>query len=143
EMHPTAKLGLHVVHPLFGVVPVGGEVDLDPADSFSNVDQTFDPGVADLLGPGTLILTNWRVDGKLTIDFEKIEIKIPPMTDGGGIPTGGCKDVGSFSTNAAPLLMANCTSCHGGGNPMAVGAVDMSALGADPAATCAQVKNRV
>src|SRR5262249_29380738 len=125
------------------VLPPGGDPDPDPVDSFSNVDDTFEPGMAGTLGPGTLLLTNWRADGKLTIGFEKIEIVNPAMMTDGGMPMGPCKDVASFTTNAAPPLMGNCIMCHGGANAMAVGAVDMTALGSDPTATCGQVSNRV
>jgi hypothetical protein len=146
EVHPTAALGVHLVHPLFSVFPVGKESDPDPVDSLSNVDQEFDSGQAGALGPGTLILTNWQKGAKLTVGFQKIEPFSTMMGDGGtdgGTTMGGCKDVQSFTDNAAALLKANCTMCHGGGNAQAKGAVDMSQLATDVAAACSQIKNRV
>ncbi len=145
EVHPTAALGVHLVHPLFSVFPVGKANDPDPVDSFSNVDQYFDAGQQGTLGPGTLILTNWQKGAKLGVAFQKIEPFSTMMMDGGteGGTTGGCKDVDSFSANAEPLLQQNCASCHGGANAQAKGAVDMSGLGSDPAGACSQVKNRV
>lgn len=145
QVHPTAALGVHLVHPLFSVYPIGKEYDPDPVDSLSNIDQSFEAGQAGTLGPGTLILTNWQAGAKLAVAFQTIESISPPMGDGGadGGTTGGCKDVGSFSANAAGLLKQNCQNCHGGNNPQAKGAVDMSALGSDDAAACSQVKNRV
>ena len=145
EVHPTAALGVHLVHPLFSVFPVGKPADPDPVDSLSNVDQYFDSGQAGTLGPGTLILTNWVAGGKLTIAFQNIEPFSTMVGDGGtdGGPVGGCKDVASFNDNAAGLLKANCQNCHGGANGQAKGAVDMSALDSDPAAACSQIKNRV
>ncbi len=142
EVHPTAKLGVHMVHPLFAVYPKGKPADPDPVDSFSNVEQYFEAGQAGLLGPGTLILTNWAPEAKLSVAFETIE-KIDPIAGDGGVPTGSCKDVASFSANAAGPLQQNCFNCHGGGNQSAKGAVDMSALQSDPAAACAQILNRV
>ncbi|MFO0755739.1 MAG: hypothetical protein U0359_04580 [Byssovorax sp.] len=145
EVHPTAKLGVHLVHPLFVVYPKGKKADPDPVDSFSNVDQYFDAGQAGTLGPGTLVLTNWAPGAKLSVAFQAIEPFSSQMDDGGveGGTNGGCVDVGSFKQNAAPLLKQNCFTCHGGGNPGAKGAVDMSSLDSDAAAACAQVKNRV
>jgi mono/diheme cytochrome c family protein len=144
QVHPTAALGVHLVHPLFSVYPVGKEVDPDPVDSLSNIDQSFEAGKADTLGPGTLILTNWQTGAKLDLAFQTIE-PLMQMGDGGtdGGTTGGCKDVGSFSANAVGLLKQNCQTCHGGNNAQAKGAVDMSALNSDEAAACSQVKNRV
>ncbi len=145
EVHPTAALGVHLVHPLFSVFPVGKESDPDPVDSLSNVDQSFDSGQAGALGPGTLILTNWLAGAKIGVVFQKIEPFTTLVGDGGteGGTVGGCKDVTSFSANAADLLKNNCVSCHGGANGQAKGAVDMSQLTSDPAAACSQIKNRV
>ncbi len=145
EVHPTAALGVHLVHPLFSVLPIGKAGDPDPVDSLSNVDQSFDSGEAGALGPGTLILTNWRAGAKLTVGFEKIEPFTTQVGDGGtdGGIEGGCKDVASFNANAAALLKQNCQGCHGGANAQAKGAVDMTALTSDPAAACSQIKNRV
>lgn len=145
EVHPTNKLGVHLVHPLFVVYPKGKKSDPDPVDSFSNVDQYFDAGEAGTLGPGTLVLTNWVQGAKLSVAFQSITPFSSEIGDGGaeGGVTGGCKDVEAFKASAQPLLQQNCVTCHGGGNPGAKGAIDMSSLSADPAAACAQVKNRI
>jgi len=144
ELHPTSKLGLHVVHPLFVVHPLGKPAIPDPVDSFSNVDQTFEAGNSDALGPGTLILVNWANGAKLSLAFEKIEKQggVDPDAGDGGDPTGGCKDVASFQANAQGPMNV-CTNCHAGGNGQATAAVDMSGLQTDPAKACAQIKNRV
>jgi hypothetical protein len=141
EVHPTSDLGVHLVHPLFVVYPVGGEPGPDPVDSFSNVDQTFEPAQSAELGPGLVVLTNWSKDAKISIAFETIEPYAGAPADGG--MEGGCKDVDSFDANAKPLLESNCFTCHGGANAQANAAVDMSKLKTDSAAACAQVKNRV
>lgn len=147
QVHPTGSLGVHVVHPLFVVFPVGKSSDPDPVDSFSNVDQQFPAGEAATLGPGTLVLSNWSPNAKLSMAFETLELIQPDVTDGGTdggtTTTTGCKDVASFTANAAGPLKGNCVTCHGGGNASAKGAVDMSTIDSDPEKACAQVKNRV
>lgn len=145
QIHPTAALGVHLVHPLFSVFPIGKEHDPDPVDSLSNIDQSFEAGQAGTLGPGTLILTNFQPGAKLAVAFQSIESIALPVSDGGtdGGVTGGCKDVASFKANASGLLKQSCQNCHGGNNPQAKGAVDMSALNTDDAAACGQIKNRV
>lgn len=145
QIHPTASAGVHVLHPLFVVSPVGKPADPDPVDSFSNVEQTFEAGAASTLGPGTLVLANWQPNAKLSLAFEEIDVVTEMMMPDGGTTTtgGGCKDVASFMANAQGPLKQNCTGCHAGGNGQAKGAVDMSKIDSDPAAACAQVKNRV
>jgi mono/diheme cytochrome c family protein len=146
EVHPTATAGVHMVHPLFVVYPKGLEPDPDPVDSFSNVDQTFEPGQSGTLGPGTMIVTNFAPQAKLSMAFEKLELvaaEVDGGADGGTTTGGGCKDVAAFTANAQPLLQSNCVGCHGGANAQAKGAVDMSALTSDPTAACGQVKNRI
>jgi hypothetical protein len=145
QVHPTVAFGVHVTHPLFLVVAPDSTVDPDPADSFSNLDQTFDPGTSGDLGPGTLILTNWVHDGKLGVAFDTIVSTTPNDGGaGGGTATSGdCTSLSKFMSDAQPQLQTNCFSCHGGGNPDANGAIDMSQLSSDPAAACAQVKNRI
>lgn len=144
ELHPTSKAGVHIVHPLFVVHPLGQTASPDPVDSFSNVDQTFPAGESGTVGPGTLILVNWSKDAKLSLAFETIAANLPADPDAGvdGGTTGGCKDLTSFNDNAKTPLGV-CTGCHGGGNGQAVAAVDMSGLGGDTAKACAQIKNRV
>lgn len=148
EVHTTAKMGIHLVHPLFSVYPKGGNPNPDPADSFSNVDQYIDYGKSDTLGPGTLILTNWVADGKLQISFEDIE-KYTTMegtggAGGGTVGGGGCKDLDSFTTNAKGQF-AQCLQCHGGANGQATAAVDMTGLvnDADVDQACGQIRNRI
>jgi hypothetical protein len=144
EIHPTAKNGVHLVHPLF-VVFDSGDVDPDPVDSFSNVDQTFEAGEAGVLGPGTLVLTNWAVGAKMSIAFETIDLVSPEVADAGteGGPTGGCKDVDAFVANAQARFAQSCSGCHGGQNAQASAAVDMTALNDDPAKACGQIRNRI
>ncbi len=146
QVHTTTKTGVHVVHPLFVVYPKGKTADPDPVDNFAGLDSYVDTQSSTGLGQGTVILDNWVADGKLSIVFETAD----PWTDGGsggagGGSTGGtgCKDLTAFNSAAAPQFQNRCFGCHGGGNPAANAAVDMSALSTNPAAACAQIKNRV
>ncbi len=145
QIQPTLQKGISVEHPLFTVYPPSSdEGSPDPVDSFSNVTQDVEPGVASELGPGTLVLTNWLPGGKLSIAFAAVS-PIDPLGmggAGGGGPTGPCNALSSFVDNAAGPL-GNCTTCHGGGNATATNAVDMSSLGTAPEETCGQVLNRV
>lgn len=147
EVHTTAKLGVHFVHPLFSVYPKNGNPNPDPADSFSNLDQYVDYSKSEALGPGTLILTNWVEGGKLQLSFEKIEQYSTLEPDAGmdGGVTGGCKDLDSFNQNAKGQFTTCFTMCHGGKDPQATAAVDMTGLvnDADVANGCAQIRNRV
>lgn len=145
EVHPTSKLGVHIVHPLLVVYPAAGGVEPDLVDSFSNVDQTFYPNEGGALGPGTAVLTNWSANAKLSIAFETIEKVDPNASDGGmdGGSTSGCKDVASFDANAKGQFQQRCGGCHAGGNSAATNAVDMTKLGSDATAACAQILFRV
>jgi cytochrome c553 len=146
QVHPTSKAGVHMVHPLFVMYPVGVDPIPDPVDSFSNLDQTFDIGKSGTLGPGTVLLVNWQKDARLSLAFETIEAIVAPdpdAGDGGSGPGGGCKDVAGFDANARPALQQRCAGCHGGNNGQATSALDMSALNADSTKACAQVLNRV
>jgi cytochrome c553 len=144
-VHTTSMTGVHLIHPVFGVYPKGAPAEADPVDSFAGLDTYFPESTSLSLGSGTLILTNWAPEAKLGLAFETCA----PWTEnggdggGGGGITGGCNDVTSFDDNATPQLQQRCVSCHGGSNPQATAAVDMSDLATDSAAACAQVKNRV
>ncbi|MDI1445114.1 hypothetical protein [Polyangium sp. 6x1] len=144
ELHPTSKTGVKIVHPLWVVHPLGKDPNPDPVDSFSNVDTIFQAGESGALGPGTLILVNWSKEAKLSLAFELIEKYEPASPDAGdgGTPTGGCKDVNSFNTNAKQRFDI-CLNCHGGGNGQATSSVDMTTLNSDPAKACGQIKNRI
>lgn len=141
EVHPTSKLGVKLVHPLFTVYEKGSvDGDPDPVDSFSNVTVELQPGTAGALGPGTVVLTNWKEESRLALAFE-VALIIDPngAVDPNATP---CKAVDAFTTNAAPAL-APCFACHGGSDGQAQGAIDMSELMDAPEKTCGQVLNRV
>ncbi len=145
-IHTTSVTGVHIAHPIFAVYPKGGAAEVDPVDSFAGLDTYFPESETSSLGVGTLILTNWAAEAKLGIGFETCSAWTEGGGDGGGgggTVGGGCTAVEEFTANAVPQLQARCESCHGGANGQATAAVDMSDLGTNDAAACAQVKNRV
>jgi mono/diheme cytochrome c family protein len=148
-VHCDGANGVHIVHPLF-IVNTNGTKVPDPVDSFSNLDETVAAGNSTALGPGTLFLDGVGALDQLSIAFHLIEKSGASMggnDDGGVVSNGGCKDVAGFTMNAQPKLSANCVSCHGGSNPGATGALDMSKVsdlsGAGQDAACGQILTKV
>jgi hypothetical protein len=137
-------VGVHVVAPIFVVIPAHGAEE--PDQSFSNEDETIAAGQSATLQPGMLILTDWAADATMRIEFTKLEAVAVSLPDAGSGPTGGgCKAVAAFTANAVPAIQQNgCLGCHakgGSGN----GALDLSALAASPpddATACNQALTR-
>jgi hypothetical protein len=67
-----AATGVHIVYPIFAVLPQGApEID---DQSFSNEDQTVGAGETAPLGPGLLILTDWsagRMQGPVDLHRQR------------------------------------------------------------------------
>jgi hypothetical protein len=133
----TPTLGVHMVHPIFNIWDAAGKVETpDPADSFSNLDETVYMNTSAPLGPGTLVLANFKADSLLNVDFTTLETKT-----GTGTVTLACKALAMFTANVKPLLASNTcsTQCHVGANPTAGLALD-----ATPDATlCVNVLSEV
>lgn len=139
---PTAT-GVHVVHPYFTMLPStdGGAPKRDASDHFSNLDQTTAAASTAPLGDGTLYIYHWVMGAQLKIEFTKLGTG---TTKDGGTTSGGCKQVASFVTNAIPALQNDtCLNCHQGQNGGATGALDLSKVGTDNAAACAQALTKV
>jgi hypothetical protein len=134
-----AATAVHVVYPIFAIVPASGaEID---DHSFSNDDQTVAAGQTAPLGPGLLLLTQWSTGARMKIEFTTLATA--KVVDAG--TAGGCKSVATFTADAVPAIKANtCLNCHnkgGSGN----GALDLSAIAATPendTAACAQALTR-
>lgn len=148
EVHTTSQTGIHIVHPVFAVYPKGKPGEADPVDSFATLDERYAETVSAPLGVGLLILTNWEKDAKLGIGFEVAE----PYTVGGGEggagaggggTEGGCNALTEFDASAKPQFQMRCAGCHGGADPQATGAMDMSDLANNSGAACGQIKNRI
>jgi len=140
HVHPTAKTGVRITHPIVVVHPIGKAPE--PVDSLGEGEQVFEASQFGPLGPGIVVLTNWSVDAKLSLAFENIDIY-----NSAGPADYGCKDLAAFEAYARPQVVA-CLNCHGGANSNAVAAVDMTELlnDIDPAAVaraCGQIRNRI
>jgi hypothetical protein len=143
-----ASTGVHVAHPLFTVYPQSGSPLPDPVDSFSGLDQTIPAGMPGTIGPGTLILTSYKLNDRIGVVFEKLAATNPPGgMDGGTGGPGGCKSVMTFTASAKTPLSNTCVTCHGGANAGAQSALDMSRVNDTSTdgqtAACAQVLNKV
>jgi hypothetical protein len=140
QVHPIAGVSLHLVHPLFTVYqPTGGEIP-DPIDTFSGFDEAYTLGSDPTLGTGSLVLSQWAPDARMSIAFQTATAS--SITGG----TGMCKDVATFQADVLPqLMMWPCASqCHGGKNLAAQQQMDLSMLSAmPPDAACAQVLARI
>jgi hypothetical protein len=146
-----ASTGIELAHPIFAVVPHGGTPALDVGDSFSNLDQTIPAGQTAPLGVGLLILdvdatvgSNWATGDDLEIQFTTIsavKASSDAGVEGGG---GGCMSVATYTADAVPAIMANqCLNCHQGQNTAATANLDMTQVGKDNAAACAQALSKV
>ncbi|MEO6573492.1 MAG: hypothetical protein ABIP89_06615 [Polyangiaceae bacterium] len=138
-----ATTGVHIVHPYFTMLPAGdgGAPVRETSDHFSNLDQTTPPATTAALGDGTLYIYHWQMGAQLKIEFTKLA---SGTAKDAGAATGGCKQVASFVTNAVPALQNNtCLNCHQGQNGGATGALDLTKVGTDNAAACAQSLTKV
>jgi hypothetical protein len=125
----TAGTGVHMVHPLWVTWDANMVPTPDPVDSFSNLDESVAPGQSHAMGPGTLFLPNFGSTQTLNVVFMLIEPKGGTSGDGGAAL--GCKSVASWTSNAKPGLANSCTSCHGGQNASATGALPLQAANGD------------
>ena len=137
QVHPVSEMQLHVVHPLFTAYPSDTVAIPDPSDSFSQIDDVFSLDGTIQLGTGTMIHTAWAKDGYLSVAFEDLYLV------GDFFPPTDCEALDLFSQDVAPALEVCATNCHGGANPQAQGAMDLSELGEDDAKACRQVRARI
>ncbi len=116
----------HISKPRFIRVleaPVNGKQQfIDPADTFSNLDQTTAGGTEAVFGPGSALFSGegWR---PYDLAKDKIRIEIQKLEKGTVQVTAGqqqCKNVPMFQANVLPALRGtgftpNCQNCHGNG----------------------------
>jgi len=146
QMHAGAA-GVHVMHPLF-ILWCDGEAT--PIDAFAGLDLEVEPNMSSAIGAGALSLSSFMAGCQYSVHFEVLE---PTMGsgegdgDGAGGLTGGCNAVTSFTANAQPRFANICANCHGGSNPTATNAMDLSQVrdlaAAAQANACAQVKGNL
>jgi hypothetical protein len=140
QVHPIAGIDLHIVHPLFTIYTPKGEEIPDTVDSFSGFDQSYSLDGDPTLGTGSLVLSKWQKDSRISIAFEKVEV----TKTGGGNDT--CKDVAKFQAEVVPQLkMWTCApACHGGLKIEAQQQMDLSMIDAmPPSEACSQVRARI
>ena len=146
----SAGSDVHVLQPKFvrvlGTPAADGskEVD-DPADSFSNADQTIAAGKEAVLSPGSVLFSaeSWRpfdmANDKIRIEMTKLEAGKVSAT----AQQATCKDAAGFAANVLPQLKTTqaangtCASCHGGGT------AGMSLNSGDTATVCQQVLGKL
>jgi hypothetical protein len=69
---------------------------------------------------------------------------VPSEVEGIASATGGCKSVATFTSSAAPELQEDgCVGCHSGANATARRALDLTAVGTNDTAACAQALAKV
>jgi mono/diheme cytochrome c family protein len=139
--------GLHLVHPLF-IVWCGQTVT--PVDAFDGVDLEIEPNLEGTIGGGVLSLSSFTPGCQYSVHFELLEPSAGGDGgdgDGGGIVTGGCTSVASFTANARPQFSANCVRCHGMPGSTPANAFDMTSMddlsAEGQALACGQVRSNV
>lgn len=135
--------GAFIEHPLFVSWPAQGEPIPDMIDRFFNVKMNLASGASaeqQQIAGGTAAFVGFQPNDRLTIHFKAVNVfqdeAPPPMI-------GGCKELGSFETNARALFNNNCGSCHRGQNGNATSALNM--VGVDQAnnqEACNQIRIR-
>jgi hypothetical protein len=145
---PTAA-GLHVDSPFFIIVPAKGPVIADPVvNGFTGPLDIPRASGADFYS-GQIILLKWSSTSQLRIAFKALTAVAASMDAG---PTGDCTALMSFTTNAVPAFeaavtlpdgggMTTCLGCHAGGDDVATNAMDLTQVGKNNAAACAQARN--
>lgn len=144
-----AGTDVHILKPRFVKVlaaEVNGQTEIaDPADSFSNLDQTVPGGQETTLGPGSVLFSGegWRPydfgKDKIRIEAEKLEPGKVQVLEQPKV----CKDVAGFTANVLPSLRGgngftpNCANCHGNG------LAGLSLNNGDQALVCNQVLSKL
>ena len=150
EVYPAGGVAIRMVHPRFVVFPPDGTEGFpDPADSLSDVDQTFVSQEDPTLSTGELLLTNWVQGGRLGLDFTLGNIESLYLGSDGEIKVP-CNDLGAFEAavlslgDGGPKYCAD--NCHGGNKAEAKAAMNLSGLTKSPpdyAQACAFMRSRV
>ncbi len=146
----AAGTDVHILKPRFVRVlaqpAANGDTEFpDPADSFSNSDQTVAGGKETALSPGSVLFSaaTWRPFDPAT---DKIRIEVTKLEPGKVsviAAAAKCKDVNGFATRVLPTLRNtqaggnNCQGCHG------QGLAGLSLAGNDNEVICQQVLGKL
>lgn len=141
--------GVHLVDPLF--VIWDGETEVpDPINRFNDVDLVVAENMESPVGGGTAIFTYANPADipnapQISIHFKTATFAngMDPSQNGGD--TSSCKAVPMFTQTIKPLLQHCATTCHGGQNPTATGATNMTQVNDDAhqLEACNQILTRV
>jgi hypothetical protein len=137
--------GFYAEHLLFVSLPA------KPADPFPDqIDRYYalklnvGPTKTNPIDGGTEDFVGFAPTDMIELHF-KILTAFKPDTS--GTKPDGCKMLPSFKTNAQAQLNTNCASCHGGANPTAQAAMDLSNIAATTddkiLLACNQVRSRI
>jgi hypothetical protein len=145
--------GAFIEHPLFVSHPEQGEPKPDMIDRFFNVKMNLMANETEQIAGGAHSFVNFVATDPISIHFRVIK---PYQMEGGGPmgPTGGCKQLESFKTNALAMFAQNvggaanaCDNCHAGQDINATSALDITGIesGDDTMiqSACNQVLTRV
>ena len=123
--------GAHLVHPVV-ITWIGGAPLPDAVDRMAGVEVMAPPYETRELGGGTFVVVDFPEGALLSFLFDAAGPLVAGGADGGvgdgGSPSTGCGNVAGFTTNAQPQFATYCVRCHGGDDPMAAAAVDMTAM---------------
>ncbi|HEU0031522.1 MAG TPA: hypothetical protein VFQ53_12875 [Kofleriaceae bacterium] len=142
--------GAFIEHPLFVAYPADGSAPkADTIDRFFSVKmnlQSTATAEEQQIAGGAAAFVGFFPTDKLEIHFKAANV-FQPDDGGGGTVNNGCKDLASFKANAQGPVNTNCRSCHGGANPNATSAMNVTGIDtADDTMiqnACNQVRTRV
>ena len=156
KIYSSPMGGVRMDSPFFVIVPKSGPVIADPVTNGFTGPQDIAKNTSQDFYSGNIILLKWAATSQLRLAFKSYG-PIVANVDAG--PSGACTNLTSFIANAKPAFnsptltippdagvmpgMGACTSCHNGGDEVARNAMDLSALGTDDAASCAQARNYI
>jgi hypothetical protein len=137
--------GFYLEHLLFVSLPAKpADPFPDQLDRYTALKLNVGPGKTSPIDVGTVDFDGFAPTDMVEIHF-KVLTAFKPDTGG---TQNDCKALPQFKTNAMPELNNNCFSCHGGANPTAQAAMDLSNLAATTddsklLLACDQVRSRI
>jgi hypothetical protein len=136
--------GFYLEHLLFVSRPAMADPFPDQIDRYYALKLNVAAGKSNPIDGGTEDFVGFVPTDMVEIHFKILTAFKPDTT---GTKPDGCKVLPSFKANAQAQLNANCASCHGGANPTAVAAMDLTSIAATTddkvLLACNQVRSRI
>lgn len=135
-----ADTGVHATGIHILLVHADNSTTVD--ESLAGSDTTSAKGASAPVGVGLVIVPEVAATDKIALEIDSLVAATGTTTT---TATGGCKNVQSFTTNAAPQMKNLCLNCHNTGGS-GFGSLDMSALALatpDYAKACGQAKAKI